>query len=65
MMAASFSTIPFPEAFVTTPKAHLAIDLGASSGRVLAGIVENGRLKLEELNRFPNGPVLGGDGHYT
>lgn len=31
----------------------LAIDLGATSGRVIAGMLENDRLKLEEVNRFP------------
>jgi rhamnulokinase len=33
----------------------LAIDLGASSGRaVLGNIIENDRLELQEINRFPN-----------
>jgi rhamnulokinase len=31
----------------------LAIDLGASSGRVVAGVCENDRLSLVELHRFP------------
>ncbi len=35
----------------------IAIDLGASSGRVMLGIYENKRIKLEELHRFWNGPV--------
>lgn len=35
-------------------KIHLAVDLGAGSGRVLAGKVEDGRLSLEELHRFDN-----------
>ncbi len=34
---------------------HLAIDLGASSGRVLAGRVLDSGIELEELHRFPNG----------
>ncbi len=34
-----------------------AVDLGASSGRVMAGSVGPGRLELEEVHRFPNGPV--------
>lgn len=33
---------------------HVAIDLGASSGRVVAGIVEDEQVQLEELSRFPN-----------
>lgn len=34
-----------------------AVDLGATSGRVMAGEVGPGRLTLEEVHRFPNGPV--------
>lgn len=41
---------------------YLAADLGASSGRVVAGLFENGRLKLNELHRFPNGPAERSDG---
>jgi len=36
---------------------YLAIDLGAESGRVMAGRLDNGRLSLEEIRRFPNQPV--------
>ena len=32
----------------------LAIDIGASSGRHILGHLENGRLELEEVHRFPN-----------
>ncbi|GGS28940.1 rhamnulokinase [Deinococcus knuensis] len=41
---------------------HVAIDLGASSGRVALGTVSGGRLEVEVLHRFPNGgvPVSGG-----
>lgn len=35
----------------------VAIDLGASSGRVLRGILAGGRLTVEECSRFTNGPV--------
>lgn len=35
-------------------KVHLAVDLGAGSGRVLAGKVVEGSLELEELYRFEN-----------
>lgn len=35
----------------------LAADLGASGGRVVAGIYDGTRLALNELNRFPNEPV--------
>jgi len=43
-------------------KCYLAIDLGASSGRVLAGLFENGKLELAELHRFWNGGVEKEDG---
>ena len=36
-------------------KKFIAVDLGASSGRVIAGILENGKLSLEEIHRFENG----------
>lgn len=35
-----------------------AIDLGASSGRVIAGTLRDGRFELQEAGRFPNGPVV-------
>lgn len=37
-----------------------AVDLGATSGRVMLGHVGPGELKLEAVRRFPNGPVRGG-----
>lgn len=37
--------------------AYAAIDLGAESGRVVKGILADGKLRLEEINRFPNGMV--------
>lgn len=33
---------------------HLAIDLGAESGRAVVGTLDGGRLKMEEVHRFPN-----------
>ena len=36
----------------------LAFDFGASSGRAILGIFENGRITLEELHRFENVPVF-------
>jgi rhamnulokinase len=33
---------------------YLAVDLGAESGRVMLGTLENGRVSLEEIHRFPN-----------
>jgi rhamnulokinase len=43
-------------------QAHLAVDLGSGSGRVLAGLYDGGRLELHELIRFPNEPVKESDG---
>ena len=34
---------------------YLAVDIGASSGRHMLGSMEDGRMKLEEVYRFPNG----------
>jgi rhamnulokinase len=39
-----------------------AIDLGASSGRVVLGSIAGGRVALSELHRFPNRPVRLPDG---
>ena len=38
-------------------RVFLGIDLGAESGRVVAGEFDGRRIRLEELHRFPNGPV--------
>jgi len=40
----------------------LAVDLGAGSGRVVAGSYDGTRLELAELTRFPNDPVKLADG---
>ena len=40
----------------------VAVDLGASSGRVIVGRVGPELLELEEVHRFPNGPVALPDG---
>ena len=36
---------------------HLAIDLGAGSGRAIHGVLEKGRLALREIHRFQNSLV--------
>jgi hypothetical protein len=36
---------------------HLAIDLGAESGRVILGTLTKGKLRMREVHRFPNGAV--------
>lgn len=43
-------------------KLYLAVDLGAGSGRVLAGAFNGHTIKLKELNRFENRPVELPDG---
>src|SRR5271157_234983 len=40
-----------------TQRVYLGIDLGAESGRVIAGLWNGKAIQLEEVNRFPNGPV--------
>jgi len=41
---------------------YAAVDLGAGSGRVMAGILEGQRIRLVEVHRFDNVPVVL-DGH--
>lgn len=40
-----------------TVEHFLAFDLGAESGRAMLGSLEGGRLSMEEVHRFSNGPV--------
>jgi rhamnulokinase len=40
---------------------YLGIDLGAESGRVMAGLWDGQRVRLEEIHRFQNGGVEIGD----
>jgi rhamnulokinase len=49
---------------VSGPVALAAVDLGASSGRVVLGRVGPDTLELTELSRFRNGPVPLPDGLY-
>jgi len=44
------------------PRTFAAVDLGASSGRVVAGRVAEERIELEVVHRFPNG-VVEAEGH--
>lgn len=43
---------------------NLAFDFGASSGRMILGKFENGKIELEELHRFANEPVRIGKYYY-
>jgi rhamnulokinase len=44
---------------------YLAVDLGASSGRVVLGEWDGSRFALTEIHRFPNCPVRIQDGLYS
>ncbi len=48
-----------------TARYFAAADLGASSGRVILGRLEDGRFALSETIRFENGPVEQADGIHT
>ena len=39
------------------PNGYIAIDLGAESGRVIIGVLADGRMRLEEVHRFTHEPV--------
>jgi rhamnulokinase len=39
------------------PNHYIACDLGAESGRVMLGKLDDGRLELEEMHRFPSAAV--------
>ena len=45
-----------------TNSAHLAVDLGAESGRVMLGQFDGDHLQIREVHRFPNGGTRLGDG---
>src|SRR3954468_8712693 len=47
---------------MTGAPAYAAVDLGASSGRVVTGRLEGGRVVLREVHRFANRPVRLPDG---
>ncbi|MEC4294179.1 rhamnulokinase, partial [Adlercreutzia shanghongiae] len=50
------------EALGVRADCYAAVDIGASSGRVVVGYVEDGRIRLEEVHRFDNRQVRRG-GH--
>src|SRR2546429_6034348 len=43
---------------------YIACDLGAESGRVMEGSLNNGKLMLSELHRFSNQPIKDKDSLY-
>lgn len=48
---------------MTQNRYFAAVDLGATSGRVILGTIAEGKLSLEEINRFPN-RIIEATGHY-
>ena len=44
-------------------KYFFAVDLGATSGRTILGIVRSGSVDLREINRFPN-KIIEANGHF-
>jgi hypothetical protein len=40
-----------------SPRHYIACDLGAESGRVMLASLEDGRLSLEEIHRFPSAVI--------
>ena len=40
---------------------YIAIDLGAESGRAMLATLSCGRIQLDEIHRFPNGPIQEND----
>jgi len=48
----------------TSPAHYAAIDLGAESGRIIVGTLENGKLTLAERHRFSTGGHRAPDGSY-
>lgn len=46
------------------PTSYLAADFGGGSGRIIAGTLAGGKLKLEEVHRFPNRQVKLGNHVY-
>lgn len=48
----------------TNRRVFLAADLGASSGRVVAGVFDGRRITLEDVHRFSNGGVVAHDRMY-
>ena len=47
---------------MSTAQSHLALDLGAESGRAILGRFDGDKLRLSEIHRFPNLPVVLPDG---
>lgn len=55
--APSVELVETPRPPTEETSGFVAIDLGATSGRVMLGVVDGRRVELVECGRFPNGPV--------
>ncbi|MFP6620194.1 MAG: rhamnulokinase family protein [Pirellulaceae bacterium] len=49
---------------MTAEQDYLALDVGASGGRLVAGRFDGARLQLEEVHRFANGGIWAGERFY-
>lgn len=49
---------------MTKSKSFVAVDLGASSGRVIVGRISQEKIEYQEIHRFLNGPIIRDDGIY-
>ncbi len=57
MAGAEENLVKVPNLDRAKPSKFLAIDLGAESGRAFVGILDEGKISLEEIHRFRNAPV--------
>ncbi len=51
----------FGKDVIVNSQVYLAADLGASSGRVVAGVFDGRTVKLDDVHRFENGGILAAD----
>lgn len=49
---------------MTQQKSFAAVDLGASSGRVIIGRISEEKIEYQEIHRFSNDPIIRDDGIY-
>ena len=42
---------------MSRPYHYIAVDLGAESGRVMLASLSDEKITLQEMHRFPNGPI--------
>ena len=42
---------------MSRPYHYIAVDFGAESGKVMLASLSDEKITLQEMNRFPNGPI--------